>query len=356
MATDGARRTRPGVRVRRVRRARRVRRLALVAGLIATALGLSACAAEAPSGSDLDQAAESQPPAADEALPELGRAPGAASTGTAAAPAGTAGAPDGTAAPAPVPRKLVRTVHLTLTVTDGAKTADRVEALVEEAGGYVSSSEAVRRPDELLSVRMTLRVPIERLEEVVAAVRDLGESVERQSLSTEDVTDRYVDLQARLRALRATEEELTALLRESRARGHSAEDIMAIFRELTGIRAQIEQIQGQLQQLADRTTYSTIHLELRPAEAARPLVAEGWQPRATLRSSVRALVAALQWLADAAIVLIVAVLPVLLLTGLWLWVLSWLAGRLRARRTAAAQPTEPPPGNEPPATGAPPAG
>jgi hypothetical protein len=322
--------------------------MVLAAAFVAAALGWRAGAAEAPYGSDLDPAAESQPPAADEALPELGRAAGAAAPGIAAAP-------DGTAPPPPVPRKLVRTVHLTLTVTDGAKAAERVEALVEEAGGYVSSSEAVRRPDELLSVQMTLRVPIERLEDVVAAVRDLGERVERQSLSTEDVTDRYVDLQARLRALRATEEELTALLRESRARGHSAEDIMAIFRELTGIRSQIEQIQGQLQQLADRTTYSTIHLELRPAEAARPLVAEGWQPGATLRSSVRALVAALQWLADAAIVLIVAVLPVLLLISLGLWVLLRLAGRLRARRPAA-QAAEPPPATEPPASGSPPAG
>lgn len=343
MTTDGARRT------RRDRRGRRVRRVVLAAVLFGTALGSNACAAEAPYASDRDQAESTQPPAADEALADLGRVAGAAAPGTAAAPAGTA-------APPPVRRRLVRTVRLTLTVTDGAKAAERVEALVEEAGGYVSSSEAVRRPDELLSVQMTLRVPIERLEEVVAAVRDLGERVERQSLSTEDVTDRYVDLQARLRALRATEEELTALLRESRARGHSAEDIMAIFRELTGIRSQIEQIQGQLQQLADQTTYSTIHLELRPAEAARPLVAEGWQPSATVRSSVRALVAALQWLADAAIVLIVAVLPVLLLIGLGLWVLLRLAGRLRARRPAAVQAAEPPPGTEPPATGAPPAG
>lgn len=344
MATDGARRT------RWEHWGRRVRRVALAGTFLAIALGLSACAAEAPyGGSDFEQAESAAPAAGDEALADLGRAAGAAAPEPAAPPAGTA-------APPPARRKLVRTVHLTLTVTDGAAAAERVEALVEEAGGYVSSSEAVRRPDELLSVQMTLRVPIERLEQVVAAVRDLGERVERQSLSTEDVTDRYVDLQARLRALRATEEELTALLRESRARGHSAEDIMAIFRELTGIRSQIEQIQGQLQQLADRTTYSTIHLELRPAEAARPLVAEGWQPGATLRSSVRALVAALQWLADAAIVLIVAVLPVLLLIGLGLWVLLRLAGRLRARRPAAARAAEPPAADEPPASGSPPAG
>lgn len=268
---------------------------------------------------------------AEESVGALGYARGA-DAGEAAPPAAE------TPAPAAGPRKLVRTVQLVLTVGDSAAAAQRVEALVEAAGGYVSASEATRRPDELVYVTMTLRVPVERLEGVVDAVRGLADRVERQNLSTEDVTDRWVDLEARLRALRATEVELTALLGESRQRGHSAADIMAIYRELTGIRSQIEQLQGQLQQLADRVTYSTVHLELRPAEAGRPLVDEGWQPGSTLRNSVRGLVSALQWLADAAIVLVVAVLPVLLLVGLGVWVLLRLLGRWRARRPAPAPP------------------
>ncbi|HEX2164281.1 MAG TPA: DUF4349 domain-containing protein, partial [Thermoanaerobaculia bacterium] len=253
--------------------------------------------------------------------------------------------PDVVAPPAAAgPRKLVRTVQLVLTVGDAAATADRVEALVEQAGGYVSASESTRRPDELVDVTMTLRLPVDRLDPVLAALRELAQRVERQSLSTEDVTDRYVDLEARLRALRATEQELTALLGESRARGHSAEDIMAIYRELTGIRSQIEQLQGQLQQLADRVTYSTVHLELRPAEAGRPLVDEGWQPGSTLRNSLRGLVSALQWLADAAIVLVVAVLPILLLVGLGIWLLAALVRRARRRRTQAEGDGAPPAG------------
>jgi hypothetical protein len=274
---------------------------------------------------------------AEESVGALGYAAGAEAPDRAApVPAGEASAP-----PAG-PRKLVRTVQLELTVGDSAAAAEQVEKLVAAAGGYVSASEATRRPDELVYVRMTLRVPGERLEEVVDAVRGLAERVERQNLATEDVTDRYVDLEARLRALRATEAELTALLGESRSRGHSAEDIMAIYRELTGIRSQIEQLQGQLQQLADRVTYSTIQLELRPAEAGRPLVGEGWQPGATLRNSVRGLVSALQWLADAAIVIVVAVLPILLVVGLVAWLLWRLTRGWRRRRPPASARSEPP--------------
>ena len=246
---------------------------------------------------------------------------------------GPAPAPE--AAPAPADRKLVRTVSLVFTVDAPEAAADRAQELAAEAGGYVASVEAVRRGG-LLHYQLTLRVPGERLDAVLAALEDLAAVVEREQVSTEDVTDRYVDLEARLRALRATEEELTALLRESRSRGHSAEDIMAIFRELTGIRSQIEQLQGQLQLLANRVAYSTVHLELRPTAAARPLVDEGWSPGSTAHSSVRALLAALQWLADAAIVLAVAVLPVLLILAVPLWLLLRLLVRVRARRRAGS--------------------
>lgn len=317
----------------------RARRIAGAMALWAAGLALVACEAGTRSSDGLASPAPPAAEVAEESLGAIGYAAGAEAPDRSSAPP-----PDAAPAPAPpaAPRKLVRTVQLVLTVDDSAAAAERVEALVAAAGGYVSASEATRRPDELIYVSMTLRVPGDRLDELVDAVRALAQRVERQSLSSEDVTDRYVDLEARLRALRVTEEELTALLRESRARGHSAEDIMAIYRELTGIRAQIEQLQGQLQQLADRVSYSTIHLELRPAEAGRPLVDEGWQPGATLRNSVRGLLAALQWLADAAIVFVVAVLPLLLVVGLGVWLLVRLARWSRNRRPAAAAHGEPP--------------
>jgi len=298
-----------------------------------TAVGLIAllalaCAREMPSGVDPDVSLEVSEPAGAAAPSALGYAGAREARDESAAPA-----PDPAPAPAPAPadRKLVRTVSLVFTVDAPEAAADRAQELAGEAGGYVASVEAVRRGG-LLHYRLTLRVPGERLDAVLAALEELAAEVEREQVSTEDVTDRYVDLEARLRALRATEEELTALLRESRSRGHSAEDIMAIFRELTGIRTQIEQLQGQLQLLANRVAYSTVHLELRPTAAARPLVDEGWSPGSTAHTSVRALLAALQWLADAAIVLVVAVLPVLLIVAVPVWLLIRLVAKVRARR------------------------
>lgn len=246
-------------------------------------------------------------------------------------PAGSAA--DGAEAEPPRPqgpRKLIRTVNLQLRVADTEATAEAVRELTEAAGGYVASVDAHRR-EGLLYYRIGLRIPVERLDAAVEEIKALAVEVERESLGTEDVTGRYVDLEARLRTLRATETELQALLAESRSRGHKAEDIMAIYRELTGIRTQIEQHQAQLDLLADQTSYSTVHLDLRPTEAARPLIDEGWQPLVVARDSFRTLLEVLQGLGNLAIFLLVVGVPVVLILGLPVW----LAFRAWRRRRVA---------------------
>jgi len=252
----------------------------------------------------------------------------------AAPAAGAAGQPE---APRLVDagRKLVKTVDLEMRVADTTASADRLRALATSMGGYVSAMSADRR-NELLYYTLTLRVPVERLDEALREVKALAERVERESIRTEDVTERWIDLGARLTTLRATEKELLALLAEARQRGQKVEDIMAVYGKLTEIRTAIEQLQAEQQALQGLTTLSTVNVALVPTEAARPLVDEGWSPKSTLRQSFRTLVEALQWLGDVAIVLLVVAVPIGLLIVLPIWVLIRLWRRARRRRKANA--------------------
>ncbi len=238
-------------------------------------------------------------------------------------------------APARGPRRLIRTVDLVLRVEDTEEVARRLQALTAAAGGYVAAAEAHREGGRL-HYSLTLKVPGERLDAMVGEIRRLADEVEREQLQTQDVTAQYVDLEARLKTLRATETELRALLAESRSRGHKAEDIMAIYRELLEIRTGVEQAQAQLAALSESTTYSTVNVTLRPTEAATPLTAAEWSPLDTVRRSARSLVRALQVLADLAIFLLLVVAPVLLLLALPLWGLLRL---LRRRRKATGVPS-----------------
>jgi len=235
--------------------------------------------------------------------------------------------------PADAGRKLVKTVDLKMRVADTTATAERLRELANGMGGFISELSADRRND-LLYYSITLRVPVDRLEEVLRKVKALAERVESESIRTEDVTQRWVDLEARLVTLRATEAELRQLLTEARQRQQKVEDIMAVYRQLVEIRTSIEQLTGEQQALAGLTSLSTVKVELVPTEAARPIVAEGWNPGGTLRRSFRTLVGALQSLVDFAIVLGVVVLPVVLAVVLPLWLLLRLWRRARRRREA----------------------
>lgn len=261
-----------------------------------------------------------------------------------AAPARSAGEQDAGAVkierqgPAPVRipdagRKLVKTVDLEMRVADTTGTAEKLRALADSMGGYVSAMSADRRND-LLYYSLTLRVPVDRLEEALQKVKALGERIESESIKTEDVTARWVDLDAQLTTLRATETELRQLLSEARQRQQKVEDIMAVYKQLVEIRTSIEQLQGEQQALARLTSLSTINVALVPTEAARPIVVEGWNPGGTLRNSFRNLVGALQWLVDVAIVLLIVVLPIGLAILLPVWLLVRLWGRLRQQRAA----------------------
>ena len=227
-------------------------------------------------------------------------------------------------------RSLIRTVDLELAADEPDVAADRITQVAVDTGGYVEATDA-RRRDGVSYYSITLRVPADELATILTRIKELASAVDRENLRTEDVTDQIVDIDARLRTLIATETELQGLLAASRERGDGLEDIMAVYRELTNLRAQIEQAEAQLESFRSRVALSTINVTLRPTDAARP-VARRWSVSDSLRNNVRALVAALQGMVDTAIFLIIVVLPVLLLVALPAWGLFKVWEQARMRR------------------------
>ncbi|NUQ39529.1 MAG: DUF4349 domain-containing protein [Caldilineales bacterium] len=231
-------------------------------------------------------------------------------------------------------RKVIYSADMTLIVTDTEAVADQITQMANDLGGYVANLNAFRS-DNLMYYSITLRVPAEQFDNARAALRNMALRVDNDSIGSDDVTDQYYDIEARLRALRATETELISLLRETRERGGKVEDIMSIYRELTQIQSQIESQQGQLNRLDKLVSLSTINITLRPDELAKPIATDEWRPLQTLRDSARDLVNVLQGLIDLLIRLLVVVLPTLIFLAipvlLILLALRWLTRRLRGK-------------------------
>jgi hypothetical protein len=116
---------------------------------------------------------------------------------------------------------------------------------------------------------LTLRIPADRFDEATAGVRPLGK-VEQLDVSVEDVTEQYMDLEARLANARRLEERLLQLLE---TRTGTLEQVLAAERELARVRTEIELYDGRLRQLASRVSLSTLTIvvqEPRPILGTRP--------------------------------------------------------------------------------------
>jgi len=251
--------------------------------------------------------------------------------------------------PRPSPRKLIKTIEMAIEVRKPEEVSATLQTLAETLGGYVSGVGANRLEDGAMQVTLTLRIPVEKLDAARAEVKKLAVKVLSEQLHTEDVTDQLVDLDARLKTLRATEAELQALLAESRAKARKVEEIMAIFRELTEIRTQIEQIGAQVVGLDRQVAYSTLQVQISPISSARPVTGDGWQPGDRVRDSIRTLVNFLRGLGDFLIFALIVGLPVLGVIWLALFLLRKLWRRVRGKRPLGfAQPKPQDPGTPAP--------
>lgn len=242
-------------------------------------------------------------------------------------------------------RKIIARANVDLTVTDPSATVDAINALMDEVGGYVSATNLYKSSydsAQRLQGNLTLRVPADRLDETLDALEKMAVDVPSRSIDREDVTDQYSDIDAQLRNLEATEAELREMLAEVRARPNStAEDIMAVYRTLTEVRGQIEQLRGQKNMLDNLISLSTIEVTLRPDTATLPVVEEGWRPIVVMREALRSLVGAVQWLGNVAIWAVLFLLPLLALAAVPVVVLYFIVRWLirRNRKPAPAVTT-----------------
>ena len=285
--------------------------------LIVVALGWAACggAAPAPSSVSNEQAADG------------------ASRQAAGTVAPAAGMP-----PSLENRMIIQRAEISMVIKDTEATAAAIRTLALTSGGYIADSNLYRDGEQLRGT-LTVRIPGQNLPTFLDQVKGMAVRVLRDSLSGEDVTQEYTDLGSRLRNLEATETELLALLTVVRQKpGAKTSDILEVYDKLTLIRGEIEQIKGRMQYLSNLTSLATIQIELIPDALEAPLIEEGWQPLVALRQASARLVKTLQGLVDAAIWLVIFIVPVLLVMALPFILLALVIRALRRRSPRTPQP------------------
>jgi hypothetical protein len=209
-------------------------------------------------------------------------------------------------------RMIIYNGGLDLVVKDTTATQEEIGTLMDELDGYVLSSESFRYDEGLRRINMTLRVPAESFQEAMARLREMALEVTRDSISSEDVTQEYVDLESRLRALETKEARLEELMDEA----EDTEAVLAVYEELSATQQEIEQVKGRMQYLERSASLATITVSLTPDELSQPVEVAGWRPQGTLKRAVEALIRTGQFLVNALIWIVIYVAPVLLVVGL----------------------------------------
>lgn len=215
----------------------------------------------------------------------------------------------------PFDRKIVKNATLRLETENVFSALNAVTLLTNQYGGYVLSSRTWYENEQPHAI-YTFAVPADRFEEALEQVRRLGKVLD-ESTSGQDVTDQYVDLEARIRNLEATANRIRSFLDEAR----TVEEALRVNEQLRYVEEELERLKAQRNALEQRTAYSTITVELVPPplepkeEETTP-----WSPRATFEEAWRVLVAVLQRAVDVAIwvgvlgsPLLVVLVPVVLI-------------------------------------------
>ena len=237
----------------------------------------------------------------------------------------------------PPERKIIYTARVELHVANLDEARGKLDALLVEVKGYVAKSDEGGRTGSTRAGTWKVRVPIAAFHDFLARVQGFGELINKTS-DAQDVTEEFVDLEARLKNLRAEEAVLNKLLQE---KAQSTADLLAFRKQISDVREQIERIQARLTTLSRLTAMTTIDVVMSEDKPFVPPTAPtfGTSLGRTFWDSVGALEA----LGKGLVLFLVAIAPwsPLIVLGLWLVrrsVRSALSGQRDANRPGTVAP------------------
>ncbi len=188
--------------------------------------------------------------------------------------AAVTGAPDTTLAQsqtsqidtAPTDRKIVRNADLNLEAESPEESQKSIASIAESKGGFVVESQqsiSDKKGTTRDTVTMTVRVPSAKFAEAVDEIRKTASRVIVETIKGDDVTEEFIDVEARLKAKKALEQQFMEIMK----RANSVEDALNVQRQLGEVRGEIEKIEGRKRFLENQSSLSTIKIRIQTKAA-----------------------------------------------------------------------------------------
>lgn len=173
-------------------------------------------------------------------------------------------------------RKIIRNATLDFRVKKADDSSKKINDLVTKNGGRVVSN-TESRSGERLYVRMSIQVPEPKLDTFLAAVLEESIYTENKSIESQDVTKQFVDIEARIRSKKATEEKYLDLLKKAR----NVEEVLKVEEQLRIMREEIEVKEAEFKELKENIAlsrvYANFYQEVEPGKnPGTPYMEEVW--------------------------------------------------------------------------------
>jgi hypothetical protein len=165
-------------------------------------------------------------------------------------------------------RKVVMTASIQIETGNLDQVVSQVRTLCSNAGGYVQSSYLDTYSNNKRTCTITIKVPQSAYESTITEIKKLGTVKSDRSTGT-DVTGTYVDLEARLKNLKATESQLVEIM----GKANNTKDILEVEKELSRVRGDIESYTARMNTLKNQIDFSTITVTVAEPQ---PVVAYDW--------------------------------------------------------------------------------
>jgi hypothetical protein len=155
-----------------------------------------------------------------------------------------------------IERKIIKEGEISFETANLKETESLITKTVNEMGGYVASDN-VFSDQSRITHRITLRVPSDKFDQLLTKISESAEKLDRKTISVLDVTEEYIDAEARIK----TKKELESRYKELLVKANTVEEVLSIEKEMGILRTEIESVEGRLRYLQDRVSLSSLTIE-----------------------------------------------------------------------------------------------
>jgi len=160
-------------------------------------------------------------------------------------------------------RKIIRNANLSVEVISPTEVQRKIVSIAETHQGFVVTSEAIQRTDQdtskpLTTVNLAVRVPAAQFNQTMEEIRATGNRIIQEKVTGQDVTEEFMDLDARIKNQKALEVQFLEIMK----RAGKVEDALSVQTELAEVRTEIEKLEGRRRFLENQSSLSTINVSL----------------------------------------------------------------------------------------------